>query len=486
MKSLSYEERKQRFGNINAGLLPGDSLIIPENDGILQEHSENLVLLPEQTAKCPVWQWEAEVLEPSKPENRAFNSPRAGGEYEIEARAEQILLNSIIKDFNVELHDFANRHDVNYTYSGIGDIIDGITFHSNLTEEQEQEFLEDIYNKHLLKVNLSAWIAKQNLLEKKKAIITTDVLEKIKRNPYLSENAVREDLLLVLLSKCSYVGGRCTHTINGKIVSSIDGPGQNETHIQGIDDSITEAWVTEADFSRLEISTLIYCTRRYSGLDNGISTGVLHILSRLREDGFITFPPKFCIDQRTKRLIKVHDPLNVNEVREARQNGATDTQVLKIKLTIKGRQRADAIIANRKVFVAMSFAPSMTSIYEKGIKKAIQDTGYEPRRVDEVPHINLIPDEILKEIKDARFVVADFSIPHSANHNDSPQYPPGGVYYEVGYAQALKKQVLWTCRHEDVSKLHFDISQYNFLLWEDKDDLYNKLRKRIPRVIADI
>jgi nucleoside 2-deoxyribosyltransferase len=56
-----------------------------------------------------------------------------------------------------------------------------------------------------------------------------------------------------------------------------------------------------------------------------------------------------------------------------------------------------------------------------------------------------------------------------------------GAYFEAGYAIGLNIPVIWCCRDND-KDLHFDISQYNNILWKNKEDLYNRLVKRLVAI----
>jgi len=61
----------------------------------------------------------------------------------------------------------------------------------------------------------------------------------------------------------------------------------------------------------------------------------------------------------------------------------------------------------------------------------------------------------------------------------------GGVYFEAGFALGLGKPVIWTCRSDDMEKLHFDTRQYNHVTWntpiELKDKLVNRILATLPR-----
>lgn len=91
-------------------------------------------------------------------------------------------------------------------------------------------------------------------------------------------------------------------------------------------------------------------------------------------------------------------------------------------------------------FVAMWLDDRTKDAYDSGIKIAIEDSGYDPLRIDQKQHVNKIDDEIIAEIRRSRFVVADFT--------SEPDKPRGGVYYEAGFAQGLNIPVIWTCKKQ--------------------------------------
>lgn len=127
---------------------------------------------------------------------------------------------------------------------------------------------------------------------------------------------------------------------------------------------------------------------------------------------------------------------------------------------------------SKQCFVAMSFNSELNDIYERGIKKAVKDAGFKPIRIDREEHNEKICDKIIAEIRKSRFIVADFT---QQKH---------GVYFEAGFAMGLNIPVLWLCRKDDVDNLHFDIRQYNHIVWENHDDLYTQLKNRIQAVIV--
>ena len=128
-------------------------------------------------------------------------------------------------------------------------------------------------------------------------------------------------------------------------------------------------------------------------------------------------------------------------------------------------------------FVAMWFDDSMKSAYEDGIKKAVEDCGYTPMRIDQKEDVNKIDDEIIAEIRRSRFMVADFT------HDDRGDR--GAVYYEAGFAYGLGLEVVYSCRRSPKNELNFDTRQYHHILWENPADLRTKLSNRILAIVGE-
>ncbi len=150
-------------------------------------------------------------------------------------------------------------------------------------------------------------------------------------------------------------------------------------------------------------------------------------------------------------------------------------------LTVQGYARLAELekthVVSSRAFVAMWFDDSMTEVWENGFKPAIREAGYEPVRIDKQEHVNKIDDEIIAEIRKARFVVADFT-----QGSDGAR---GGVYYEAGFAHGLDIPVIFTCREDLLEKLHFDTRQYPHILWTKPEELYVALKNRITSVLGE-
>ena len=143
----------------------------------------------------------------------------------------------------------------------------------------------------------------------------------------------------------------------------------------------------------------------------------------------------------------------------------------KYRITLEGWKHLTSLpkipAMSNQAFVAMSFSEELNKAWEKGFYHALKETGYKPVRVDKEEHNEKICDIILKFIRNSGLLIADFT------------ENKGGVYFEAGFALGLGIPVIWTCRKDDIDKLHFDTRQYNHIVWENNDDLKKKLINRI-------
>lgn len=169
-------------------------------------------------------------------------------------------------------------------------------------------------------------------------------------------------------------------------------------------------------------------------------------------------------------------------------------------LTIEGLNRAEELknksFTSKQAFVAMWFDDSMMNTFYKYISKAVVETGYKPFIIPMKEHNDDICDNIIAEIRNSKFLIADFTGQR------------GGVYFEAGFAYGLGIPVIWTCHEdwfnktvykkvsakssgdemieveiEEFRQTHFDINHYNFIVWKNEEDLYEKLKNRILATI---
>jgi hypothetical protein len=149
-----------------------------------------------------------------------------------------------------------------------------------------------------------------------------------------------------------------------------------------------------------------------------------------------------------------------------------------IQILPKGYERIYELqknnITNKKVFIACQFTETgISNPILDAIKTAVHECGYIPNAICDKPHNNWIMSEILYEIKDSKFMIADLTGYRA------------GVYYEAGYGEALGKQVILTCKAgSEFEKVHFDLKQKFIIDWKDESDLTDRLKAQIKGTVG--
>ena len=192
-----------------------------------------------------------------------------------------------------------------------------------------------------------------------------------------------------------------------------------------------------------------------------------------------------CGENLQERIWLLKELESANLVRNTSRND-------RYMLTLAGLNRletgGDAVVPNT-AFIAMWFDDEVKTALEKGIAPAIRDAGFTPLTINLKEHSNKICDEIVAEIRRARFLICDFTcglLEGRQAESGKTAVARGGVYYEAGFAHGLGKRVIWTCRSDLIDHVHFDLRQYNTILWETgkEDELRKALLDRIRAVIA--
>lgn len=152
----------------------------------------------------------------------------------------------------------------------------------------------------------------------------------------------------------------------------------------------------------------------------------------------------------------------------------------RVLLTFRGWRRYEALRlgapSGRIAFMAMKFGePELDGFLNDHIRPAVKRTGFELRRLDDVPKAGLIDDRLRVEIRACRFLISDLT--HANN----------GAYWEAGFAEGLGKPVIYTCKKSEFAKAsHFDTNHHLTVLWEVGEleqaakNLMNTIRATIP------
>ncbi|MFN7926279.1 MAG: hypothetical protein U0Q16_39640, partial [Bryobacteraceae bacterium] len=124
-------------------------------------------------------------------------------------------------------------------------------------------------------------------------------------------------------------------------------------------------------------------------------------------------------------------------------------------------------------FVVMQFTPEYDQLFHDVIRPVCAESGLVAVRADETPGPGMIIADITKQIVDSKVVIADIT----------PRNP--NVYYEVGYAHALKKPTILIAERNE-TKLPFDVSAFRTLFYENsiggKKKIEDGLRKYLTAI----
>jgi hypothetical protein len=113
--------------------------------------------------------------------------------------------------------------------------------------------------------------------------------------------------------------------------------------------------------------------------------------------------------------------------------------------------------------------------YEDVYAPAIQDADLEPYRVDRDPSVSIPIDDIESGIRNSEICLADIT-------TDNPN-----VWFELGFAIAVPREVVLVCSDERNTRFPFDVQHRNILRYktESKSD-FDKLRSEIAERIRGL
>jgi hypothetical protein len=124
-------------------------------------------------------------------------------------------------------------------------------------------------------------------------------------------------------------------------------------------------------------------------------------------------------------------------------------------------------------FVVMQFSDPYQTLYTDVIKPVIESYKLRAYHAGEVYRPGIILEDITGGIVEAKIVIAEITPP---NQN---------VFYELGYAHALKKPTILLA--ESAKDLPFDVSGYRCLFYENsiggKEKVIEGLRKHLDAIL---
>jgi hypothetical protein len=143
-----------------------------------------------------------------------------------------------------------------------------------------------------------------------------------------------------------------------------------------------------------------------------------------------------------------------------------DHQITVRKFTVKNQKP--------RAFVVMQFGNQYDDVYQDVVKGVCDAYEVSSLRADDVVGPGLIIADIVREIASAQLIIADIT----------PSNP--NVYFEVGYALALKKPTILLAKKG--TSLPFDVAGFRVLFYEDsiggKGKLEVGLRRHLEAILA--
>jgi hypothetical protein len=131
------------------------------------------------------------------------------------------------------------------------------------------------------------------------------------------------------------------------------------------------------------------------------------------------------------------------------------------------------VISSRpRAFVVMQFAEPYHTFYRDVIQEQAVAAGFDVFRIDEKAGPGIIIEDIQREIEQSALVIAEIT----------PSNP--NVFYEVGYAHALRKPTILLAQRD--SKPPFDVSSFRVVFYNDtiggKAEVERSLRTHLEAV----
>lgn len=229
----------------------------------------------------------------------------------------------------------------------------------------------------------------------------------------------------------------------------------------------------------LGASGFAFAIREFAPASDPAPTGALNTWSSYRSEGLFTYfqaDRDYAVEVRLQAgtvTLVVDDVPVVGGLVPTLQGGPC--QLGAFFCGDKAIEVRDVEISASKptAFVVMQFDGAFDELYKHVIKEVCEEFEVSTLRADETVGPGVIMEDIVRDIEAARLVVADIT---PANPN---------VYFEVGYARALKKPVILLAQKG--TKLPFDVSGFRVLFYENtiggKARLDDNMRKHLAEVL---
>ena len=132
----------------------------------------------------------------------------------------------------------------------------------------------------------------------------------------------------------------------------------------------------------------------------------------------------------------------------------------------------DFNVDSKKCFIVMPFNPDEDKIYNDVIKPLVESCGLECFRADEIYNNKAIVEDIWRSINESGIIIADLS---GRNAN---------VFYELGLAHAIGKEVILIAQKED--DFPFDLRHLRHIVYQTSYDGVPSFKKTLAETIKAV
>lgn len=162
------------------------------------------------------------------------------------------------------------------------------------------------------------------------------------------------------------------------------------------------------------------------------------------------------------------DLLEIGDLRQRVSGKASELSAALSEFESQERQQPSKPKATR-IFVAMPFTRDLNDVYMLGVREVAEKLGCVVERADEVEHNGYIVEVIQERVQLSDIVIAD-----TTRRNPN-------VFYEIGYAHALRKPTILICQEGEA--LPFDVKAVNHIIYGSIVELREKLERRLRSML---
>jgi hypothetical protein len=241
-----------------------------------------------------------------------------------------------------------------------------------------------------------------------------------------------------------------------------------------------DIYLEEETRSKQKLRCAIECKFYDKKIGNKIVNDFSRIVQTLKESklidtGIIVSYSGFSSDAYTASRATGVELIHINDLRQSARNTGKYHKEEHLMAPALEIEKKELQIMEKKerspqIFVIMPLSPDLDDLYYLGILNTARELKCSCHRVDEIEFTGNIIDQIHDLIVNSRIIIAEVSQPNP------------NVYYEVGYAQALRKPVVLLTKN--ISSTPFDLSGFNHIIYRSITELQPKLESRLKAILG--